>query len=309
MLLLVLSTAPLRGQSPFILTQDIRFTKNPGAQSLGTLLAGAEVTPGKTQRNFVEVAIDGWLPAASVAARRRDNFDVAVSKRPNESLRATPEGAVIARVTTNVGFTKLETQGTWVHVKRSAWIDQKAVPPAPAPAQVESGPDRAEVIHHVPVAIVPQGAPIGAVDSGVGVRVLAHSAGWTRVQLEAWVPDSTLRSTDNRILVGLSQAEVRANPARYIGQMVEWRLQFVAIQKADELRPEIPEGMTYLLTRGPLPEPGFVYVVVPSSQVAQFQSVPALKELTIRGTIRAASTKFLPTPVLDLVDVVDGLGK
>jgi hypothetical protein len=90
--------------------------------------------------------------------------------------------------------------------------------------------------------------------------------------------------------------------------MVEWRVQFVAIQKADELRPEIPEGQPYLLTRGPLPEPGFVYVVVPSNKVSQFEAVPALKELTIRGTIRAASTKYLPTPVIDLVEVVSGLG-
>jgi hypothetical protein len=110
------------------------------------------------------------------------------------------------------------------------------------------------------------------------------------------------------VLVGLSQAEVRANPARYVGQVVEWRLQFVAVQKADELRPEIPEGQSYLLTRGPLPEPGFVYVVVPSSRVSQFQAIPALKELLIRGTIRSATTKYLPTPVLDLVEVVGGLG-
>ena len=160
----------------------------------------------------------------------------------------------------------------------------------------------------VPLAVVADGAPIGSMDSGAGVRILTRSAGWTRVQVEAWVPDSALRSTDNRILVGLSQAEVRANPTRYIGQMVEWRLQFVAIQRADELRPEIPQGQPYLLARGPLPEPGFVYVVLPSNMVQQFEAVPALKELTIRGTIRSASTKYLPTPVLDLVEVVAGLG-
>jgi hypothetical protein len=102
---------------------------------------------------------------------------------------------------------------------------------------------------------------------------------------------------------------VRANPARYVGQLVEWRVQFIAVEKADELRPEIPEGQTYLLTRGPLPEPGFVYVVVSSSRVSQFQALPALKELVIRGTIRSATTKYLPTPVLDLVEVVAGLGE
>jgi hypothetical protein len=43
--------------------------------------------------------------------------------------------------------------------------------------------------------------------------------------------------------------------------------------------------------------------------VAQFQAVPALRELTVRGTIRSATTKYLPTPVLDLVAVVAGLSK
>src|SRR2546428_7864032 len=37
-------------------------------------------------------------------------------------------------------------------------------------------------------------------------------------------------------------------------------LQFIALEQADELRPEIPAGGTYLLARGPLPERGFAYV-------------------------------------------------
>jgi hypothetical protein len=307
-LILALFAAPVAAQSPVRLTQEARFTKGPGALVLGTLLPGAEVTPGKTRGSAVEVQIEGWLPSASLTARARENFDVALTKRPNEMLRAAPEGAAIARVSPSVGFVKVESRGSWTRVKRTVWIDQKAIPPDALTPTAASGPDRAEVTRKVPLAVVAAGAVIGSMDSGAGVRILTRSGGWTRIQVEAWVPDSALRSTDNRILVGLSQAEVRANPARYIGQMVEWRLQFVAIQRADELRPEIPQGMTYLLTRGPLPEPGFVYVVVPSTLVRQFEAVPALKELSIRGTIRSASTKYLPTPVLDLVEVVGGLG-
>jgi hypothetical protein len=165
------------------------------------------------------------------------------------------------------------------------------------------------VIRKVALAAQPEGRAVGSVESGAGARVLARISGWTKVQLEMWVPDSSLRSTDTGVLLGVSRAEVRANPARYVGQLVEWRLQFVAVQKADELRPEIPEGQSYLLTRGPLPEPGFVYVVLPSSRVSEFRAVPALKELVIKGTIRSATTKYLPTPVLDLVEVVEGLGQ
>jgi hypothetical protein len=303
----MLLAAPAAGQSSVRLAQETRFTKGPGVQSLGTLLPGAEVIPGRTQGAAVEVTLEGWLPSASLAARRREDFDVVLTKRPSESLRAAPDGAITARVSPNVGFSKVEARGDWTHVKRTVWVDQKAIPAAAVPPPL-TGPDRAEMLHKTPLAVVATGAAIGSIDSGAGVRVLTRSSGWTRIQVEAWVPESTLRSTDKQALVGLSQAEVRANPAKYVGQLVEWRLQFVGIEKADELRPEIPEGQSYLLTRGPLPEPGFVYVVVPSGKVSQFQAVPALKELTIRGTIRSANTKYLPTPVLDLVEVVEGLG-
>ena len=131
---------------------------------------------------------------------------------------------------------------------------------------------------------------------------------WTRIQVEAWVKDSALRPATNDILIGVSQAEVRANPSRFVGKVVEWRVQFVAIQKADELRPEIPAGQSYLLTRGPLPEPGFVYVIVPPSKLDQFRAVDALQELTIRATIKAATSKYLPTPVVELLGVVKGPG-
>lgn len=309
--LFTLLASTLAGQSTVRLAQDTRFTKVPGGATLGTLQSGAEVTPGKTSGNSAEVGIEGWFPNASLGPMKRDGFDLAVSRKPSE-LRQAPDGPVVAKVSPGVGFTKVETRGDWTHVKRTAWVSRKALQAAAAatPAvQPVTGPDQAEFTAKSPFAVAPGGVIVGSVDSGAGARVLARSGGWTRVQLEGWVPDSTLRPTDRSILVGLSQAEVRANPAKYVGQVVEWRVQFVAIQKSDELRPEIPEGMNYLLTRGPLPEPGFVYIIIPSSAVAQFQAVPALRELTVRGTIRAATTKYLPTPVLELIEVVGGLGK
>ncbi len=306
MLIALLFAAPVLAHAQVRLSQEARFTKTPGSARLGTLLPGAVVTTGKTSKAFVEVTIEAWVRSASLGPMQRDGFDAAIRKGPGETLHATPDGPVIARVIPNVGFVTVAKQADWTRVKRVAWIDQASLQ-TPA-GQPVAGPDRAEVTRKGDLAALPGGPVIGTVDSGTYARMLSRTGGWTRVQIEGWLPDSALRATDSRVLVGLSQAEVRANPAKYIGQTVEWRLQFVAIQRADELRPEIPEGQTYLLTRGPLPEPGFVYVVVPSSRVAMFTSVPALKELTVRGTIRAASTKFLPTPVLDLIEVVSGLG-
>ncbi len=309
LVLLTLLANPLAGQSTLRLAQDTRFTKVPGGASLGTLQAGAQVTPGRTSGAATEVAIEGWLPSTALGPMKRDGFDLVVSKKPSVLLRQSPDGPTAAKVSPGVGFIKVEARGDWTHVKRMAWVDRKALQAAAAVVEPVTGPDQAELTRRAALAIVPGGVSVGAIDSGAGARVLAHSGGWSRIQVEAWVPDSALRTTDRSVLLGLSQAEVRANPAKYVGQVVEWRVQFVAIQKSDELRPEIPEGLNYLLTRGPLPEPGFVYIIIPASAVAQFQSVPALRELTVRGTIRSATTKYLPTPVLELVEVVSGLGQ
>ena len=106
----------------------------------------------------------------------------------------------------------------------------------------------------------------------------------------------------------MTAAEVRAEPARFVGQTLEWRLQVIAVKTADELRSEMPPGQPYLLTRGPLPEPGFVYVIIPSAQAAAFQALAAAAgSWCSASTIRAARTRFLTTPVAELVSVVSGM--
>ena len=116
-----------------------------------------------------------------------------------------------------------------------------------------------------------------------------------------------LKPADNGVLREVSAEEVQKSPGRFVGQPLEWRLQLIAVQVADELRPEIPAGHPYLLTRGPLPEPGFVYVTVPDTMVARFRALPPLQELTLRVSLTAARTRYLATPVADLLSVESGL--
>jgi hypothetical protein len=93
---------------------------------------------------------------------------------------------------------------------------------------------------------------------------------------------------------------LRTEQDKLVGQSVTWRLQFLAVQRADELRPELPAGQPYLLTRGPLPEVGFVYVAVSADQMPRFRSMSPLDEFVARGRIRASRTRHLPTPVIEL---------
>lgn len=307
MLSLALSTA-LAAQAPVRLPQPTRFTKTATTQVLGTLLAGADVTPGRTSGAAMEVTFEGWIRAAALRTINRDGFTVALAAGRLDSLRRAPDGPAVATLSAGVGFVALETKDNWTRVRRNAWIPARLLTSAaPAPPAITGAVGEASLTRRTPLAATPTGAPIGSLDSAAAVHIVARTSGWTRIQLEAWVPDSAIRSNDVGALVGVSMAEVRANPPKYLGKVLEWPLQYVAVQKADELRPEIPEGRSYLLARGPLPEPGFVYVILPPDQVARFEALPPLKPLRLRGTLRSVSTKYLPTPVLELVSVEEGL--
>ena len=150
------------------------------------------------------------------------------------------------------------------------------------------------------LALGPGGTTVGTAPDGLQAEVVERSGNWVRIRTDSWVaavdvvpmpPDSA------RITLEL----LRSDPNKFVGQSVTWRLQFLSVQTADELRPELPPGMPYLLTRGPLPEAGFVYVAVTQEQAQRFKAMNPLDEFVARGTIRAARTKYLPTPVIDLL--------
>ncbi len=184
---------------------------------------------------------------------------------------------------------------------------------APAASQVvstASGDEvRVEAAKASTLAATPDGGQLATLQPGTGGRVVARAGDWVRVQLEGWVRESDLKPATDGTLIGVSAAEIRADPQRYIGKTVEWRVQFIAIQTADELRSELPAGQPFLLTRGPLPEPGFVYIIVPRDQLSQFSALAPLQALTLRVVIRAPRTKYLATPVVELASVVDGVSR
>ena len=55
-----------------------------------------------------------------------------------------------------------------------------------------------------------------------------------------------------------------------------------------------------------MPEAGFVYVTLSPAEADKMRALPALQEMTLRVTIRVVRTRYLETPVVDLVTVVSG---
>ncbi len=321
---LLVAAAPslLVGQSR--VSQSTSFRKDPAGTVLATVNAGVTVTPGKTQGDWTAVTLEGWVYTASTGAVTRDGFDVSITPAKGENLRASPNGQVLARFEQGALLNKVGTKGGWTQVRRSGWISAKALAGAATttqargkPAAQDSAPaapaggdasDRVAALRPTALALTPDGPQLAMLDLGTSGQVIGKSGEWVQVQLQGWVRESDVSEPVSAAIPGVTVAQVRADPRKYVGQLLEWRVQLISIQTADELRPEIPNGAKYLLTRGPLPEPGFVYVIVTAQQLPMFEAATPLQEFTVRGRLRAAQTRYLPTPVLELVQVMDDKG-
>ncbi len=183
-------------------------------------------------------------------------------------------------------------------------------PPAPGPDTVpasraqegESSERRAMLPRGVGIHRTAGGERVADLRAPTEVTVGQRDRDWVRVRVEGWVRASDLAGSPPPPPV-ITAAQIREQPERYVGQQVEWRVQFLAHQRADELRPEMPLGQPYLLTRGPMPETGFVYVMVSREQASALVGLEPLDELSVTVTIRSGRTRYLATPVVDLVRV------
>lgn len=306
---------PLAAQgSRRAIARDTDFLKDPSGIQLARLSRGASVTVGSAKSGWQEVTIDGWVIGNAMRDDKRDGFDVAVNLGAGTPIRAgAANGATLGIARAGALFNRRETKSGWIHVSRTGWVQQSALAPEatkaaatppPVAPKVEAAAQGSAVTIAAGTALSaqPNGSPIGALETAVRGEVAEHRAGWSRVKIEAWVRDAAIGVAATG---GITAADLRDNPDKYVGQTVDWSLQVIAVQKADELRPELPLGQPYVLARGPLPETGFVYLLVQPDEAARFQAMAPLAQVQVRATIRAGRTRFLPTPVLNFVRRLD----
>lgn len=266
----------------------------------GTVIArlryGALLERVEQRGDWVHVRRRVWVPRAAVDAPLQ-------AGRTPPKVRETATPPAYRPMTEQ----KPDTQPR-ARARSAASSAPASAPAAPSVGAAEpAGSDRVELARGAGIFAAPDGAQVGTLQPGAPARVLSRTGDWVRIATEGWVHEADLKAAAGGALIGVSAAEVRANPDRYVGQVVDWRVQVVSLQTADELRPEMAPGQTYLLTRGPLPEPGFVYVTIPRDQAARFRALGPLAELTLRVRIRAARSKYLATPVAEFVAVADSV--
>ena len=341
MAVLFLLAGPAWAQEERRLQAPADLHRDPDGTPLVSLPAGAEVEAGKADGDWRKVTVEGWIYRPSTSPTKRDGFDLVVTSSEGENLRRAPTGPIVGRAREGTLLERVGERGKWFRVRRDGWVPQEAVPakkvadttrrqgrpaqadrrtgaradsgaarapaavtaaPAPAaPAAPAASVEGVETLRETGLSRVPDSAAMATLPAGTAARVVGRAGGWVRVQVEGWVREADVQPAQAGVLAGISAAEIRAAPDRFVGQTLDWHLQIIAVQLADELRPEMPSGQPYLLTRGPLPEPGFVYVMIPPDRVAEFRALPALHEMTLRVRLKAARTRYLATPVAELI--------
>ncbi|HEX3926746.1 MAG TPA: hypothetical protein VHW65_02020 [Gemmatimonadales bacterium] len=320
--------SPLSGaawqDTPRPLLTDTELLRDPGGTPLVHLAKGVTVAAGATRGTAQLVTVDGWVAQSDVHDDKRDGFDVSVTPAGGTALREKQAaGVTLGMAHAGTSFLSIETKGNWVHVRRAGWVARAAIDPvaqagapvttpvaAPAPHQTPAAPPSAPpqggqvtIPAGATFSAVPTGTATGTLEALTRADVVERRGGWTHVRIDAWIADRVVGDTTS--LAGITAADLRAAPDKYVGKTVEWTLQVLAIQRADELRPELPQGQPYVLASGPLPETGFVYLAIPPTEVDSFRALDPLAKVKVRATIRAAHSRFLPTPVLTFVRRLD----
>lgn len=266
---------------------DVRLRSAPGGASIALLEKGMLLDRVAMRGRWTHVRRKAWVRSNAVAAAP-----------PATTQRARPRPAPAADTARVVAR---DTQSDSAAAYRPMAQGQSPATPAATPG---ADSEVMETARAASLHTVPEGPRSGSFVPGTPLTIVGRAGEWVRVQSEGWVRESELKPATGGPLVGVTAAEVRANPERYVGQTVEWRVQYVSTAVADELRPEMPPGQPYILARGPLPEPGFVYLMVTPEELSRISAFPALTELTVRATVRAARTRFLATPVIQLRTLV-----
>lgn len=315
------------GQDRYRVLQDENFRRDPGptARLLATVRGGSVVDGSRTRSGWVEITLDGWIWAASVRRNADDELDYAVSAANGENLRTGPNGTVIARLGPGFLLEGREREGEWMRVVRTGWMYGRSlerVTADPAPAASETGPTPAPPTPQAtavppgtirpeaytvtdadaPISLTAGGDSVGVVGESTPVQVLERSGEWVRVRVEGWVHEGTIRPASPDILVGVSGAEVRARPQDFEGKVVQWTIELISLRVADDLRRELPSGERYLLGRGPVPEAGFLYIIVTDEQARALDNLPPLAQLIVNARVRVSRSRYLGNTVLELLE-------
>lgn len=173
---------------------------------------------------------------------------------------------------------------------------------APAALAAQQG-DTYTVVHPTELRAAPDATPLGQLRGGATVEILARDRGWVRVRTEGWVREADLAPADTALSTSLSAADLRADPDGTRGKVVQWTVEFLALQTADPLRQGMADQEPYMLVRGPGSENAIVYLVIPPSLMNIARTLQPLSKVIVVARVREGRSAPLGIPILDVRDL------
>ena len=319
-LLVNLTATPAAGQVAVVEVAE-NFRVEPNGTILGTLEAGATLSVVGQGQAWVEVSLEGWVWMRSLQTTEHTQYDLRVSNPQGENLRDEPQGTVLARLNRATLLEQLGERPGWAQIRRTGWVWRASVriEEGEAPAGVrEPSPEVSPAtpppttdqwmragMEGFSVLADPDGDTLGRLRPGAEVPILGRQGSWVRVRMEGWVwlPVAAEEAPDSVDLSALSPGQVIAEPAAYRGRVVEWVLQFVSLEEAENVRTDFYEGEPFLLTRTVDGDIGFVYVAVPPERMREVQGLIPLERIRVVGRIRTGATALTGNPLLDLLEL------
>lgn len=328
-LLLTIAPSPVAGQAAHRVTaaeENVR--AEPNGERVAVVNRDFRLTVAESRGQWRAFTLDGWVPARSVIINRRDGFNLVVADG-GTPIHSTSGGPAVGRIVGGAQLREITRQGGWVRVQRPAWLwgPSLAVAPAtqsapttraatagdpagrPAPAvaaaAVGTGPSTTPARPASrPLMASPSGDTIGSLAPATRMEVLGREGEWARVRVEGWVRAGADSGVDQANPVrDVSLRALRTEPERFRGTILQWQVQFVALQRADSVRTDFERGEPYILARDPGGEPGFVYIAVPSAHLPAVRRLSPLERIEVVARVRNGRSPLTGHPVLELVEL------
>lgn len=289
------------------------FYDTPAGKRIARLESGTVLAVGETNGGWQSVTLRGVIWARSVGRSPQADYDLRVTQRGQENLRDRPNGTILARLLEGFLLERVGSQGNWIRVERRGWVERSVLSAVDEPRPASDAAEGATPPGPLPAARAPGGTVLRTRPDGdtlallpdsASLRVVARQDDWVRVRIDGWVPAGALGTASAEELI--TPADLRSDPDAYRGALVRWSLRVIAVRTGDELRPDIPTGRKYLLTRGPIPEGEFVYVILPDDRVGEAELLAPLTTVVVTGRVHTARARYLGNTVLELVELEVG---
>ena len=307
----------VEGQSG-TLTKEENFRAEQNGTLLGQLRAGMSLEVLEATDDWLQFDFDGWIWTRSLQEVNRGAFDLVVSVEGGENIRGGPGGEILGHVEQGTLLETVERVAGWARVRRRAWVWRSSVAlfgtdpsgdsagrsgfTAPS-SSVGVGEWAQGFSANAPVLSTPDGDTLATLASSTNLQVLAREGNWTRVRLEGWIwlPEGADEGAGVSPRTDATLASVAAAPDDYRGEVVQWDLQFISLERAEEIRTDFYETEPFLLTRMGDGYQSFVYVAIPPERLGEAQRLDPLERIRVLGRVRTGSARLTGSPILELL--------